>query len=68
MATLTNAVRAILGFNLSRPGNLDHPPEFLGYISFVVPIFFFAMSRNYSAFPGKISKCPDSRNNFGFVP
>lgn len=26
VTTLTNAV------SLSRPGNLDHPPEFLGYI------------------------------------
>ena len=28
VTTLTNAVSAILGLNLSRPGNLDHPPEF----------------------------------------
>ena len=41
VTTLTNAVWAILGLNLSRPGNLDHPPEFLGYISFDVPIFFW---------------------------
>ena len=40
VTTLTNAVWAILGVNLSRPGNLDHPPEFLGYISLDVPIFF----------------------------
>ena len=26
------------------------------------------MYRNYRVFPGKISKCPDSRSNFGFVP
>ena len=32
VTTLTNAVSAILGMNLSRPGNLDHPPEFWGYI------------------------------------
>ena len=25
--------------------------------------FFSAMSRNYRVFPGKISKCPDSRRN-----
>ena len=29
---------------------------------------FSAMSRNHRVFPGKISKCPDSRNNFGIVP
>ena len=74
VTTLTNAVWAILGVNLSRPGNLDHPPEFLGYISFDVPILFCNVPelkrvsrKNFqvSRFP---EKTPDSRTNFGFVP
>ena len=32
VTTLTNAVWALLDLNVSRPGNLDHPPEFLGYL------------------------------------
>jgi len=33
VTTLTNAVCALLGLNVSRPGNLNHPPEFLDYLS-----------------------------------
>ena len=54
VTTLTNAVWAILGLNLSRPGNLDHPPEFWGYIP-GCPDFFLHCPGIIACFP---EKCP----------
>ena len=68
MTTLTNAVWAILGLYLNRPGNLDNPSSrIFGIHEIKFPSMsrlFSAMSRNYRVFPGKISKWPDSRRNF----
>ena len=77
VTTLTNAVWAILGVNLSRPGNLDYPPEFLEYMKkkflrcsdffHYVPELSRVSRKNFqvSRFPKKFL---NSRNNFGFVP
>ena len=77
VTTLTNAVWAILGLKLSRPGNLIILPNFgetSNKISFDVPIFFCNLPelsrvsrKNFqvSRFP---QKSLNSRNNFGFVP
>ena len=67
--------RCLSTLNLSRPGNLDHPPEVLGYFLSMSRFFFcnvpelLRVSRKnfqVSRFP---EKSPDSRrNNFSFVP
>ena len=67
VTTLTNAVWALLGPNLSRPGNLDHPPEFLGYVKLNFlrrPDFFLQCPGIIACFPEKfpIVPIPGSRN------
>ena len=57
VTTLTNAVWAILGLNLSRPGNLDHPPEFWGYIP-GCPDFFLQCPGIIACFPEKFPSVP----------
>ena len=57
VTTLTNAVWAILGLNLSRPGNLDHPPEFWGYIP-GCPDFFLHCPGIIACFPEKFPSVP----------
>ena len=57
VTTLTNAVWAILGLNLSRPGNLDHPPEFWGYIP-GCPDFFLHCPGIIACFPEKYPSVP----------